>query len=1383
MMGALVSAVYGSPFHEGEELLTHNESISGYVLVDLNGDDQDDFVLSNGPRTRVSVYLAHPDGESFWEPKHYHWSGGGVRVVDLDGDGILDLMALSGDVLRVLPGRGGDEFGAMVEVMLGEADGRLNLRVEDFNFDGRPDLLFLTGDPLEISVQAQTGYLEFSEVTAAVNPSGVEPWGFEFGDFSAAPHAGFFVWTEDRDRLEVYPGSNGSFVASPVTGFSRSIFSIGMDDFDGDGLVDLFYDFNRFMRRTEAANGFTGESFVFVDYANLSDEIIPRVSGSIRGDLNGDGVLDFLKRTGDAEGLIWGKSIRGGENILWSERFDPGGGAGDIRGISLTKRRGDDFPDLVYYRNGSTIYAALNKGKATKNHPVVFAEPEEIEGVAGHGEVRLIDQDLDGDLDLVTRSSSLLFHYKRLPDGSFDFVDSSNPGRVIKEWRSGDVDGDGVDDHVLLLQNSAGVDLVYDSGAPGGGYADIAVVGDGHYGDHDIELGDLDRDGDFDVIEFDHEEEASVFYWYANDGEGSFGARTELVSIGWEEDEVGAVVRLGDLDGDGLVDFVVATNERLVWLRNLGANAFDSVPRPFETFPNSIAGSFTVADMDGDLADEVVLVRPSSLTYLYRDFSQNGDPERKVVGSRPWRRPIAEDYNGDGLLDLVFPTTLDFGVQVLIQDERGEFMQAGDLGGLQARSLVFGDLDGDGRRDFVASSAAEAYWHRNVSPFGEVEFSGDPNENVVVPELPNGVLAADVTGDGIDDLLISSAANGKVMMAAGEAGGCYEDAVEVFEAAGDVVELLQGDFDRDGDVDLVTIHETDPVVVVWENFRGDGSEFRVDWSSSGVEESGGGVILDFDKDARLDIVVSDLADDRVMLMKGDGLGSFSEVTLTEDASSPGQVELVKGTRDVAVRGDSDVYYFKNESGPGTIDVELLEMPNPQGGVRYQGLAVTDLEGDLDPDLVAISVSGGSTEFYHWEISNGEASQQPSSLFVYNGEVEAFECGDMDRDGREDFVFTGGTASGSILIHPVTGSFGFNRLQNVRHDVRSDWLALLDFDRDGDLDAVGAASSGDARVVASRSHFDHYVEVPAEVSVVDSAADERELLLPIKIEHTGDENEADLRLESIAVKFTTVGDRPLRGGQLKEFVEEIRYHRDSNLNGEFDVESDAATKVLPTDYIYLDDEGVLLISLYGVAGPRELAAGDELCGFLSVKLRSTADQASFSMIEARLERLHFRYQNVVNMPLVLEARNSVRTVLSIPRSGHCERWLEEHFGRIEEGGPRSKGGDFDKDGRGNLLEYATGTNPLMWEVTPEVATMVEGSPALSYIYDPDAELRFFPEWSLDLQTFYESGEGPLGDERVIELTDPVELPDGRMRANAIVPVGASSAAFLRMKAEE
>jgi hypothetical protein len=344
------------------------------------------------------------------------------------------------------------------------------------------------------------------------------------------------------------------------------------------------------------------------------------------------------------------------------------------QGLAVGDVDGDGDLDFVTTSgNTSTLSVRLNDGTGQ------FSGTGTVAVAAPSRDVALGDIDGDGDLDLVAAAYGTNFSSSnntvsvRLNNGTGTFTVPAIGAEVAAEDRPnqvvlGDVDGDGDLDLVISMYNNspAGVTLVRLNDGTGmfsGGQrltaaADINTAG----------LGDVDNDGDLDLILTETEYSSGVAQADVrlNDGTGTFDttpfSTTPLGSIP-------SNIALGDLDGDGDLDFVTAdVNGGSVSIRfNNGIGTFAAGPGGDLNLSNAFqAVALGDLDADGDL-DIVASLANSAEQYVYLNTG-NGTFTAAVsrivpVGDFPYRVVLA-DVDQDGDIDALTVNAISNSVSV-----------------------------------------------------------------------------------------------------------------------------------------------------------------------------------------------------------------------------------------------------------------------------------------------------------------------------------------------------------------------------------------------------------------------------------------------------------------------------------------------------------------------------------------------------------------------------------------------------------------------------------------------------------------------------------------------------------------------------------------------
>jgi hypothetical protein len=171
-----------------------------------------------------------------------------------------------------------------------------------------------------------------------------------------------------------------------------------------------------------------------------------------------------------------------------------------------------------------------------------------------------------------------------------------------------DVTNDGIQDIVYIHNNARGGHLAYRAGKQSPGIWQETIVAEapptgGTFAAGDLEAGDMDGDGDIDILgvkhtgEWDDASESAEIYWYENPG-------WEPHLIGMAKDAV-KDLSIGDFDGDGLADLAVLTfdEENLRIHHHQPDGSFKMVA---DITKKGLHEGMDIGDLDGDGDNDIV---------------------------------------------------------------------------------------------------------------------------------------------------------------------------------------------------------------------------------------------------------------------------------------------------------------------------------------------------------------------------------------------------------------------------------------------------------------------------------------------------------------------------------------------------------------------------------------------------------------------------------------------------------------------------------------------------------------------------------------------------------------------------------------------------------
>jgi len=339
------------------------------------------------------------------------------------------------------------------------------------------------------------------------------------------------------------------------------------------------------------------------------------------GDVDGDGDLDLVSGNG-GQRLYLNNGTRDPWKDVAGIRIDL-----DIGGrLALGDVDGDGDLDLVAGRPYYNNVLFLNNGTS-----------DPFEGIGGIGitsdrhltyAIDLGDVDGDGDLDLVVGNSNqpnrlYLNNGTSDPWNGVEGMDITSDAHDTRAVSLDDVDGDRCPD--LVVGNSSGSvgqtnRLYLNNGTsnPFGGVSGIDITSDAHR-TWAIALGDVDGDGDMDLVAGNYRALQQSNRLYINNGTSNPWAGIEGLDFGLENTKTRSL-ELADLNQDGHLDLIEGNWKQAnryylnngtdrPWSDNDGIRLYDD---------SYYTGTIAVSDVDGDGQLDVVTGDLGGADHLYR---------------------------------------------------------------------------------------------------------------------------------------------------------------------------------------------------------------------------------------------------------------------------------------------------------------------------------------------------------------------------------------------------------------------------------------------------------------------------------------------------------------------------------------------------------------------------------------------------------------------------------------------------------------------------------------------------------------------------------------------------------------------------------------------
>lgn len=292
--------------------------------------------------------------------------------------------------------------------------------------------------------------------------------------------------------------------------------------------------------------------------------------------------------------------------------------------------------------------------------------------------------------------------------------------------------------------------------------------------------------------------------------------------------------------------------------------------------------------------------------------------------------------------------------------------------------------------------------------------------------------------------------------------------------------IVPGDYDVDGDLDLLLLGTNEVQTTVTQLYRNDRGAFsKINVGLPGLAE-GSAAWADFDNDGDRDLLISgrdSLGKSQSSVYRNDG-SRFVSVNTDLPPLHESHVAWVDydsdGALDISLSGQMDNFHRRTllyqSVGEGFVAIESDGLTNCACSLSW-----SDYDGDSDLDLLLIG--SGNYDMVSQLLRNDDGRFRPVSTNLPPIKTKGRAAwGDYDLDGDPDVLLSGLTGQNRPITQIYRNDNGvFTNINATLHGVWGGDANWGDYDNDGDLDIVitGDLNAGEPGLALLNSAHEEY----------------------------------------------------------------------------------------------------------------------------------------------------------------------------------------------------------------------------------------------------------------------------------------------------------------------